>query len=168
MGDENGVAEERLAALHQARNARATPAAATSAEAATQRLKREIELGQDATAFVIALLIAASKDGLDVALDIVVVGEIPFVGQIPGLLISLALTYFLWKKRWLGQSARLNVRAMYYGLALFGDNLPLINDLPLNVIAVLWAWHRIRNRAAAAAEELATMTRTARNVTAET
>lgn len=127
-------------------------AAIRAAEKLAERLNREIAEGHDEVAFLIALLLAATKDGLDWVLDFLLIGEIPFIGQIPGIFLSAFLAYFLWSKGWF---KRTKIRITFYVLALFIDNLPFgVNNLPMNVLSVLWAWHVVRHRARQAEGEL--------------
>jgi len=126
-------------------------AAVSAARTLAERLNREIAEGHDITAFMIALLLAASKDGLDWILDLFFIGEIPIIGQIPGIFLSVFLAYFLWGKGWFNKT---KVRIIYYIIGLFIDNLPLVNNLPMNILVVLWAWHVVRHRAREAEREL--------------
>lgn len=135
-----------------------------AAEALAEKLNREIAMGHDATAFTIALLLAAAMDGLDWGVSIlaVLVGWIPLIGQmLAGALLAggpyvkaflwAFLTYFLWGKGWLLRS---RVWVIRWILSFLLENIPIINLLPLNVIAVLWAWHNVRQAAAEAEENL--------------
>lgn len=108
------------------------------------KLNQLIAQGHDTTAFSIALLLAALKDGVDIGLDLILVGEIPLVGQMPGMFISATLVYFLWGKGWFNTA---KIRIIIWGLGLVVDNAPLVNDLPMTVLTVLWAWHIVRERA---------------------
>ena len=116
-----------------------------------RKLNKEIEEGHETTAFMIAIALAAAKDVVDLVLDLVLIGEIPILGQIPGYFLSAALTYFLWGK---GMFKRTKIRIAYYALSLFFDNLPLFNNLPINTLMVIYAWHVVRKRAREAENEL--------------
>ena len=145
--------EERGAALTRVRNVRSVlePGILRAAEALAAKLNREIAQGHDVIVFTIALLLAAFKDGvLDWILDFAGIGEIPVVGQLPGIFVSASLAYFLWGKGWFRKA---KIRVTYYIVALFFDNLPLLNNLPLTVLEVLWAWHVVRSRAVEAEAE---------------
>ena len=124
---------------------------AAAASRLAQKLNKEIEEGHETTAFMIAIALAATKDGIDIILDLILIGEIPILGQIPGYFLSATLTYFLWGK---GMLKRTKIRIAYYTLGLLADNLPLFNDLPLNTLMVLYAWHVVRKRAKEAEGEL--------------
>lgn len=139
---------ERLNAL---RRFDLTREAVAAARALAARLNREIEQGNDVAAFTIALFIALAKDGLDWVLDFILIGEIPVVGQVPGIFATAFLYYFLWGKGWL---LKWRIRAIFWIFGFFFDNLPLANNLPLSTLAVLWAWHNVRQRAAEAEREL--------------
>jgi hypothetical protein len=109
------------------------------------KLNKLIERGHDTTAFSIALLLAALKDGVDIGLDFLfLAGEIPIIGQLPGVFISAVLAYFLWGKGWFKTT---KVKIILWGLGFVFDNLPLANDLPMTILTVLWAWHIVRERA---------------------
>ncbi|RJQ37202.1 hypothetical protein C4552_01750 [Candidatus Parcubacteria bacterium] len=106
------------------------------------KLNEQIERGNDGAAFTIALMLGLLKDGvLDWILDFLLIGEIPVIGQIPGLLVSGIIMYFLWGKGWFLKS---KIRVMYWILGLFFDNLPLFNNLPLTTLVILYAWHNVR------------------------
>ena len=114
-------------------------------ELIAEKLNKQIAEGNDVLAFSIALALALIKDIVDVALDFIFgVGEIPVLGQIPGYIISGILTFFLWGKGWF---LKPKIRLAYYGLGLFVDNLPLANNLPLQTLTVLYAWHNAREKA---------------------
>jgi|SRR3989344_7324151 len=116
-----------------------------------ERLNKEIERGNDTAAFTIAIIFAASKDGLDIVLGAALFGLIPFFGQIPGLFITAFLTFFLWGKGWL---LRTRIKVIWWVAGFFIDNLPAVNLLPIETIAVLYAWHNVRERKNIAEEKL--------------
>lgn len=116
-----------------------------------ETLNKEIASGNDTTAFSIALLLAAAKDGVDIYLNALLVGLIPFLGQIPGYFLTAFLAYFLWGKGWF---LKTRIKIIWWVMAIFVDNLPAINTLPISVLTVLYAWHIIRKRAAAAQRKL--------------
>lgn len=78
------------------------------------------------------MLLAAAKDVLDWALDFILIGEIPFIGQIPGILFTAFLIYHLWQKGLFKQKGIRRVLS-FAGFAV--DNLPLVNNLPLGIIS---------------------------------
>lgn len=146
--NETELEDERAVQLHQLRLKDAMDAE-KSVQGAAQRiagkLNQLIAQGHDTTAFSIALLLAALKDGVDIGLDFLfLAGEIPLVGQLPGVFISATLAYFLWRKGWFNST---KIKIVIWVLGLFIDNMPLINDLPMTVLTVLWAWHIVRQRA---------------------
>ncbi|MBI2451093.1 MAG: hypothetical protein HYV52_02015 [Parcubacteria group bacterium] len=127
-------------------------AALAIAQRIANKLNNLIEQGHDTIAFLLAILLAFLKDGMDVILDLMLIGEIPIIGQMPGILISAILMYFLWGKGWFNTT---KVKIILWGLGVFADNLPfLINDLPLTVLTVLMAWHVVRKRAKKAKKDL--------------
>lgn len=77
-------------------------------------------------------LLAAGKDGLDWALDFLLIGEIPIVGQLPGIGYSALLALHLVRSGWLRQPG---LKTMLFAAALIADNLPLANNLPLTFLA---------------------------------
>lgn len=128
------------------------PVVSRAAGAIAERLNREIEAGHDTSVFLFALGLALLKDGLlDWGLNLLGIGLIPIVGQIPGWLVSGILYYFLWGKGWF---RRTKIRISYWILALFFDNLPGFEELPLTIIEVGFAWWVIRHRARQAETEL--------------
>lgn len=69
------------------------------AEKIAGKLNETIDRGHANTAFLLALILAFLKDSLDIILDFPIlgfpIGEIPILGQLPGLLISTTLYIFL-------------------------------------------------------------------------
>ena len=116
-----------------------------------QKLNKEIADGHDSVAFMLAILLAIMKDGLDFILDILGVGLIPILGQIPGYFLSAFLMVFLWGK---GYFLKGKIKIIYWIFGLFFDNLPAFNALPLNTLTVIYAWHVVRKRAGKAREKL--------------
>lgn len=84
------------------------------------------------------LLLGAAKDGLDWIVDFIGTGEIPFIGQIPGILFTLFIIFYLAQHGLLRQS--LAKRAVTYA-AFIADNLPLLNNIPL-LTPALWLLRR--------------------------
>lgn len=122
------------------------------AQRVAAKLNQMIAQGRENTAFAIAIFLAILKDGLDIGIDFFIVGEIPIIGQLPGLFISATLMYFLWGKGWFN---RTKVKIILWGLGFLVDNLPfLINDLPMTTLTVFMAWHIIRKRARQAEKDL--------------
>jgi hypothetical protein len=116
------------------------------------KLNKLIEDGHDTTAFFIAIILASFKDCVDLGLDLFfLIGEIPILGQLPGLFISATLMYFLWGKGWLNKT---KIKIIWWVFGLFFDNLPLLNDIPMTVFTVLIAWHVVRKKAGQAEEDL--------------
>ncbi len=111
------------------------------AKSIADKLNKKIETGEETSAFVIALGIAILKDILDAGLTLTLIEFYPFLGQIPGILVSAILMYFLWGKGWF---LKWKARAILF---VIGDNIPLIDFLPLSTIMVLWAWRNVRKQA---------------------
>lgn len=154
-GETNIIENERLAMLNEGRMRDKISTEKFVFEAAQRvavKLNKLIEQGHDTTAFGIAIILACLKDGVDIGLDFIIIGEIPILGQLPGLFISATLMYFLWGKGWFNTT---KVKVLLWGLGLFVDNLPLlINDIPMTVLTVLMAWHVVRKRARKAEENM--------------
>lgn len=122
------------------------------AQRVADKLNKMIAQGHENTAFAIAVFLAILKDIVDIGLDFFGIGEIPILGQLPGLFISAILMYFLWGKGWFNKT---KVKLVLWGLGFFVDNLPfLINDLPMTTLTVFVAWHVIRKRARRAEQDL--------------
>ncbi len=133
---------------------RIQPGVSHAAQAIAERLNSEIEAGHATAVFLFALGLAFLKDGLlDWGLNLLGIGLIPIVGQIPGWLVSGILYYFLWSKGWFKKT---KIRISYWVLALFFDNLPGFEELPLTILEVCFAWAFIRRRARQAKVELRT------------
>ncbi len=148
-GETTTIEEERMMQLEETRAAEwkisAERLVTDLAQRVASKLNQFIAQGHDTTAFSIAILLALLKDGVDIGLDFTVIGEIPIVGQPPGIFISAVLMYFLWGK---GYFNRTKVKILLWGLGFFADNLPiLINDLPMTMLTVLMAWHVVSKRA---------------------
>lgn len=122
-----------------------------AAERLAQKLNEEIARGHDTAAFSIALLLAAAKDGLDIFLAGILIGLVPFWGQIPGWFLTAFLAFFLWGKGWFLNT---RIKVAWWVLGIFFDNLPVVNTLPMSILTVLYAWHIVRKRAAAAEKKL--------------
>jgi len=91
-----------------------------------------------------SILLGAAKDLLDWVVDFSLIGEIPFVGQIPGILFSLLILHHLWSQ---GFFKRVKNVGIYVGVGLILDNLPLfINNLPFSSLAI-WLVRRAAQRA---------------------
>jgi hypothetical protein len=151
----NNIEEQRMARLQQERmqdKISAEQYVTELAQRAAGKLNQLIAQGHDTTAFGIAIILACLKDGVDIGLDFIVIGEIPILGQLPGIFISASLMYFLWGKGWFNTT---KVKILLWGLGMFFDNLPfLVNDLPMTVLTVFMAWHIVRERAKKAEEDL--------------
>lgn len=150
------IEEQRMSRLNQARaeadKINTEQSVVEFAQKVAGKLNKLIEQGHDTTAFGIAIALACLKDGVDIGLDFIIVGEIPIIGQSPGIFISVALIYFLYGKGYFNNT---KIKIILWGLGLFADNLPfLINDLPMTVLSVLMAWHVVRKRARKAEEDM--------------
>jgi hypothetical protein len=122
-----------------------------AAKRLSDKLNKEIERGNDFIAFTFALLLAAIKDALDIGLTAMLVGLLPIIGAIPGIFLSLFLTFFLWGKGWF---LKTKIKITWWVLGFFIDNLPAVDVLPMNTLLVLYAWRNVRKRARAAEEKL--------------
>lgn len=122
-----------------------------SAQSLAKKLNKEIEKGHDTTAFMIALILAAFKDFLDIILDFFLIGLFPGVSFVIGLFLTSFIFFFLLHKGWL---LKMRVRIWFFVLGLFIDGLPLFNALPINSIVVLYAWHLTKKRASKANRKL--------------
>lgn len=116
-----------------------------------EKLNEMIEQGHETGAFVIAILLACIKDGMDDILDLLLIGNIPILGQLPGFFVSATLMYFLWGKGWFNTT---KVKVIVWVLGFFIDNMPAVNALPLTVLSVIMAWHVVRKKARGAEEKL--------------
>lgn len=119
-------------------------------ERATRKLDEMIAEGHSTSVFVIGLTLALIKDGvMDWVFDFVLIGEIPIIGQIPGMLLSALLVYFMWGKGMLKR--KIAARFIIFMLA---DSLPFLNNLPLTTVAMLLSWRHIKQRARQAETDL--------------
>ncbi len=122
-----------------------------AAERVARKLNKLIEDGHDTTAFLIAILLAAFKDCVDLGLNLFLIGLFPILGQLPGLFISATLMFFLWGKGWFNKT---KIKIIWWVFGIFFDNLPLLNTMPMTVFTVLMAWHVVRKKARKAEEDL--------------
>lgn len=109
-----------------------------------EKLNTEIEKGNDNGAFMIALLLAAAKDFLDILLDLLLIGLIPGVGFLVGLFLTSFLFFFMLGKGWF---LKWKIRFWFWILGFFVDGLPGFNALPINTLLVLYAWRLTKKRA---------------------
>ena len=114
------------------------------AERLAQKLNHEIEKGNDTGAFTIALILAIAKDALDGFLDFMLIGLIPVIGALPGIFISLTLTFFLLRKGWF---LKTQAKVVWWVVTLVFDNIPFVNAAPLSTIQVLLAWRNVKKKA---------------------
>lgn len=110
-----------------------------------QKLNKEIEKGNDKTAFMIALMIAAFKDFLDVILTSLAIGLIPGVNFFIGLFLTSFLFFFMLRKGWF---LKFRIKFWFWFLGLFIDGLPGFSVLPINILLVLYAWKITKKRSA--------------------
>jgi len=108
------------------------------------KLNTEIEKGNDDAAFMIALLLAAFKDFLDIVLTFLMIGLIPGVSFFTGLFLTSFLFFFMLGKGWF---LKWKIKLWFWILGLFVDGLPLVGALPMNVFLVLYAWRLTKKRA---------------------
>ncbi|MDP2656534.1 MAG: hypothetical protein Q8P11_03140 [bacterium] len=131
------------------------------ARALADKLNREIEKGNDSMAFMVALVLAACKDVIDLVPGglIGVISMIPVVGiaiaaallpvlkaitTLTGFFFTGFIFFFLLGKGWFLTT---RIKIIFWGLGLFMDNLPLIGELPMNIFVVLYAWRLVKKRA---------------------
>jgi len=129
------------------------------AEKIATHLNEMIEAGHDNTAFMILITLAAFKDGvLDLGLDLFFgIGEIPVLGQLPGLIISGVIFFFIRMRASFGKRfmRRLIAKRLVRILAMFFvDCLPLVNNLPMATINILWIWHDVKKEAEKAESDM--------------
>jgi len=120
------------------------------------KLDKRIAEGHDKSVLFFGLTLALIKDGVaDWFLDPFFIGEVPFIGQIPGYIVTALLVYFMWGKGMLKRKI-----AMRVIIFLTIDNFPLlINNLPLTTITVLWSWSHVKERALKAETDLAELSK---------
>jgi hypothetical protein len=112
-----------------------------AAKSLVDKLNKKIAMGEETTAFSIALLIAVIKDSMDIILDLAIIGLFPIIGQLIGYFVSTFLFFFLLGKGWILNK---KLKIMYWILGFFFDNLPLFNALPVSTLNVLYAWRVVR------------------------
>ena len=79
-------------------------------------------------------LFACTKDGIDWVFDLILIGEIPFIGQVPGAIMTVSFIMYLSQKGLL-RGGKLKSAAVL--LLLGADNLPIVNNVPFASAAVL-------------------------------
>ena len=149
----NTIEEERMMRLQRARLRDRIFAENITGELAQRvavKLNKLISDGHNTAVFFIVITLAIAKDGLlDIGLDFLGIGLIPILGQIPGYFLSAVLFYIMQGKGML--------RGRIFGLVLvffLADSFPLIEELPLTVFAVMFAWHGIVKKARQAESDL--------------
>ena len=135
--DINQIEEERAGRLSQARLTTSTlkDIASLNSKGIAEKLEKMIAK-YDKEALLIVLALAFIKDGaMDILLDLIGVGLIPIIGQIPGYFISAVIFYLMWGK------GMLKGRIMAWVLLLLiGDSLPFLEEFPITTFTVLFAW----------------------------
>lgn len=119
----------------------------SQAQRLAEKLNKEIEKGNDTGAFMIALLLAAFKDFLDIILTLTLIGLIPGVTFAVGLFLTSFLFFFMLGKGWF---LKIRLRIWFWILGLFIDGLPGFSALPINTLLMLYAWHLVKKRKAGA------------------
>ena len=119
----------------------------SGAQSLAVKLNKEIEKGNDNTAFMLAILLAAFKDFLDIILTLTFVGLIPGVNFAVGLFLTSFLFFFMLGKGWF---LKWRIRLWFWILGLFIDGLPAFSALPINTLLVLYAWRLTKKRKAKA------------------
>lgn len=148
------IEEARMAQLQHARlleRVSSRIAVLKLAQKTAAKLDKLIVEGHNTSVLIFGLTLSLLKDGvMDLVLDFLFIGEIPIIGQLPGMVVSAMLVYFMWSKGMWKKKMLLSVVVL-----LLADNLPFaINNLPLSTIAVLWSWKSIRQRALNAETDL--------------
>ncbi len=115
----------------------------SAAKSLAGKLNKEIEKGNDNTAFFIAMLLASFKDFVDIILTFTGVGLIPGVEFVVGLFLTSFLFFFMLGKGWF---LKWRIKAWFWVLGLFFDGLPAFSALPINVLLVLYAWRLAKKR----------------------
>jgi len=120
------------------------------AERVGRKLQKMIEEGHATEAFMIALFLAGLKDSLDVTLDLLLIGNIPIIGALPGLFLTVIIYVIT------GPSFKnkMKLKVAWWVLGFFVDGLPFFNALPINTILVLYTWHAVRKDASEAEGKL--------------
>jgi hypothetical protein len=111
------------------------------------KLNEQIDKGNDTTAFMIALLLAAFKDFLDTVLTFSGIGLIPGTNFVIGMFLTTALFFFMLSKGWF---LKTRIRVWFWVLGFFVDGLPAFSVLPIQSLLVLYAWRLARKRKAKA------------------
>ncbi len=122
-----------------------------AAERVAGKLNELIKQGHETPAFLMAILLAAFKDCLDLGLNIFLIAELPIIGQLPGIFLTATLFLFLWGKGWFNST---KVKIILWVLGFFFSNIPILNAAPITVLTVLMAWHVVRKKARKAEDDL--------------
>jgi len=88
-------------------------------------------------------------------IDILVIGSIPFLGDIIDITTGFILFMFLFN---IGGHIRIKVRVAII-LANFFEFIPFVDFIPVWTICILYAWHIVRKRGKKAEEGLRTKNR---------
>lgn len=75
---------------------------------------------------------AATKDVVDWLMDFLLIGEIPFLGQIPGMILTVLFIMYLRRR---GDLSGGGTRKIIAYLLLGVDNAAVVNNLPLTSVA---------------------------------
>ncbi len=116
----------------------------SAAKSLAGKLNEEIAKGNDDIAFMIALLLAAFKDFLDIILAFLLIGEIPGVSFFIGLFLTSFLFFFMLGKGWF---LKWKIKLWFWILGLIVDGFPVVSVFPMNVMLVLYAWRLAKKRA---------------------
>lgn len=119
----------------------------SAAQELAGKLNEEIAKGNDTKAFMIALLLAAFKDFIDIILTVTLVGLIPGVNWAVGLFLTSFLFFFMLGKGWF---LKWRIKLWFWILGLFIDGIPAVSALPINTLLVLYAWRLAKKRKAGA------------------
>ncbi len=128
----------------------------SQAQRLAEKLNKEIEKGNDTTAFMIAILLAAFKDYMDIMLTITFIGLVPGVTFAVGLFLTSFLFFFMLRKGWF---LKTRIKIWFWILGLFVDGIPAVSAFPMNTLLVLYAWRLTKKRKARAETKLRDLSR---------
>ena len=107
------------------------------------KLNEEIEKGNDTQAFMLATLLAAFKDYIDIFLTVTFIGFIPGANFTVGLFLTSFLFFFMLSKGWF---LKTRIKIWFWILGLVIDGFPAVSAFPMNTMLVLYAWRLARKR----------------------
>ena len=125
------------------------------ADVVAKKLAKEV-LDGNKMATSIAIFLAAFLDFADLLL----IGQIPYVGTALKICGSITLTLILMN---VGGFIRLKVRALVL-IATILEVIPVVATIPTYTLSMLWAHHKIKQRAAEAQKKLKQLEENIQNV----